>query len=272
MRPALVAAMLLFTAFASAHEQHATAHYLATEGVVVIRGDSQVAFDPLFRNSFNTYDRVPEALERALVNGEAPFDSIDAVFISHHHGDHFDPAEVLAWLETSPAIELYAPTQAVEAILEVRPVADAVGARITPIDLQPGDEPVVIRSGDLLIEIIRVPHAGWPSRHATVENLVFRVTLDDATTVVHMGDADADEAHFFEQAEHWEARTTNLAMPPFWFFSAPDGKTILEDYVQADHVVGIHAPAEMPDEHDERPERYQGYDMFTEPGETREIR
>ena len=34
----------------------------------------------------------------------SPWDGIDAVFISHHHGDHFDPATILELLRTQQTI------------------------------------------------------------------------------------------------------------------------------------------------------------------------
>ena len=264
-------ALLLLSAAGAAHEQAAKAHYLANAGVVVTHGDTQVAFDPLFRNTFNRYDPVPEAMEQALVTGEPPFDSIDAVFISHYHGDHFEPALILDWTERNPSLQVYASTQAIDAILAVRDTTESVERRLNAIAMQAGDAPQQIRSGDLLIEVIRIPHAGWPSRMTDVENLAFRVTLSDETTVVHLGDADDNEAHFFQQAEYWESRHSHLAMPPFWFFLHDEGRGIVDDYLAADVTVGVHAPSDMPNKAADRDEELDGRDVFTQPGETREI-
>ena len=143
--------------------------------------------------------------------------------------------------------------------------------RLHAIALQAGDAPQTIASGDLLIEVIRIPHAGWPTNMTDVENLAFRVTLLDTTTVVHLGDADTNEAHFFEQAEYWESRHSHFAMPPFWFFLNEEGRGIVDDYIAADQAVGVHAPAMMPDTPTMRSPELEGRDVFTEPGETRSI-
>ena len=50
----------------------------------------------------------------------------------------------------------------------------------------------IIEFGPLLVEAVRIPHSGWPDHRADVENIVFRVTLDKETTVMHFGDADVD--------------------------------------------------------------------------------
>ena len=262
---------LALSASLPAHERTATAHYLANAGVVVTQGETQVAFDPLFRNDFNRYDRVPEHLERALTGGEPPFDSIDAVFISHYHEDHFEPSLLLDWAEAHTSLHVYASVQAIEAILAVRDAEDTVRERLHAISLQPGDPPWQIISGDLLIEVVRIPHAGWPTRMTDVENLAFRVTLSDETTVVHLGDSDDDEAHFFEQAEHWESRHLHLALPPFWFFLGEEGRHVVDEFLDADVTVGVHAPADMPDGALNRPDNLDDRDVFTEPGETRSI-
>ena len=48
----------------------ATAQYLANAAVLVTNRGTKVVFDPLFRNDFGSYERVPEAMERALFAGE----------------------------------------------------------------------------------------------------------------------------------------------------------------------------------------------------------
>ena len=44
----------------SAATAHATAQYLANAAILVTNGGSKVVFDPLFRNDFGSYERVPE--------------------------------------------------------------------------------------------------------------------------------------------------------------------------------------------------------------------
>jgi glyoxylase-like metal-dependent hydrolase (beta-lactamase superfamily II) len=77
----------------------ATAQYLANAAVLLTDGATKVVFDPLFRNDFGMYERPPDTMERALFAGTAPFDGLDAVFVSHHHEDHFSAADVLRLLE-----------------------------------------------------------------------------------------------------------------------------------------------------------------------------
>ena len=143
--------------------------------------------------------------------------------------------------------------------------------RIYGLSLENQQTAADVEVGSIIVEAIRIPHAGWPDRHAEVENIVFRVTLDGNTTVTHFGDADAADEHFAEQHGHWHERVTHLAMPPYWFFLTEEGRTILEDRIGADHVIGMHVPVAIPDNRSNRPVELQGVDLFTKPGETRTI-
>ena len=248
------------------------AHYLANASVMVAHGAAKVVFDPLFRNDFGQYERVPAEMEQALFAGEPPFDDIDAIFISHSHEDHFDTGLMLEFLVARTEIHLYAPAQAV-ADME-RAAAGGQGTvfdRVHAVTPEYGAPPVRIEVDDLLIEAARIPHSGWPNRMTDVENIAFRVTLDNATTVIHLGDADPRREHFAPHVAHWNPGHTHLALPPYWFFLSAEGRRVIAEQVQPDHAIGVHVPRRMPDDPADRPAELQGFDLFTEPGETRDI-
>jgi L-ascorbate metabolism protein UlaG (beta-lactamase superfamily) len=256
-------------------EPTAKAHYLANEGVLVVAGETRIAFDPLFRNDFDTYRLLPPELERALFAGEPPFTGLDAVFISHYHEDHFSPADVLRLLRERPGIRLYAPAQAVTQMREIsREISggedSGVFSRVTEIRLQYQEAPLVIEAGELVVEAVRIPHAGWPDRQVDVENIVYRVTLGASTTVAHLGDADTRFVHFENDAGHWQRRTLDMAFPPYWYFDSEDGRRVLEERLKPARAVGVHVPVELTDP-SQRPPELAKYDLFVTPGETRDI-
>ena len=246
--------------------------YIANMGAMIERGETKILFDPLFHYNPDTYDRVPAETEVALLTGTEPWDGIDAVFISHHHADHFDPATILTLLRAQQTIELFGPEQAAAAIRElVTDPEDLVLKRIHGLSLENGMAATDIVFGPLLVEAVRIRHSGWPDYHADVENIVFRVTLDSETTVMHFGDADVDDAHFAKSPEHWTERHSHLAMPPYWFFLSNEGRRILQDRVGADEVIGMHVPTAVPDDRMSRRESLQDVDLFVKPGETRTL-
>jgi len=250
----------------------ASAQYMANEGLMVVQGETKVVFDPLFRNGYGHYQLLPKPMEEALFAGTPPFDGIDAVFISHHHGDHFSPVDILRLLKVQPGIHLYAPSQAVTGMREVADEQDQkVFERVTAIELAYKDSPVTLEMEGLLIEAVRIPHSGWPTRRLDIENISWRVTLNETTTVLHMGDADPNDIHFERDAAYWAKNHTHMAFPPYWFFSSAGGRDILENRLKPDHSVGVHVPISIPADPALRPVELRGHDLFTRPGESRVI-
>ncbi len=251
-------------------QEESTVQYLGNEGVMVTHGDTSILFDPLFDNVFGQYQPVPGPIRDAIFAGEPPYDEVDAVFVSHFHGDHFSANDLIRLLRQRRMITLYAPAQAVT---EMRRAAaaedDAIFERVTIFDLEYGDAPVFIRKGDLLIEALHVPHSGWPTARTDVQNITYRVTLEDTSTVVHLGDADARLVHFQKDQAFWDERQVDLALPPYWFLMSDDGREILVDRMYARHSIGIHLPAEYGNDRSAIPDELLGEDLFTQPGEGR---
>ncbi len=268
----LLCSSLAFAQTPAAEANHPHARYLANEGLMVVHGDTKVLFDPLFRKSFGQYQLLPEPMQQALYAGKPPYDGIDAVFISHYHGDHFSPADILHLLKAQPGIVLYAPTQAVVALHDVAAKDDAdVFDRVIAVDLVYKQTPVTLEMEGLLIEAVRIPHSGWPGSRREIENIAWRVTLDDTTTVLHMGDADPNEVHFADDAAFWDKNHPDMAFPPYWFFTSRMGNGILKKYIQPTRSIGVHVPRSVGHNPANRPAALRGYDLFTRPGESRRI-
>jgi L-ascorbate metabolism protein UlaG (beta-lactamase superfamily) len=262
--------VLLAVSASAAGQEISTVQYLANEGVMIAHGDTKILFDPLFESSYELYQRVPERMRAAIFAGAPPFDGVDAVFVSHFHGDHFSARDLLRLLKGRRAIRLYAPAQAVAEMRKLATPGDEdIFERVTMFDLDYGDAPVFVRTDGLLIEAMHVPHSGWPTARTDVQNLAFRVTLQDTSTVLHLGDADARLVHFERDRAYWEERQVDLALPPYWFLESADGVEILDDMIQAQYSIGIHVPVEFADDQSTIPEDLAGEDIFTQPGEGR---
>ena len=246
-----------------------TVQYLGNEGVMIVGERAKILFDPLYDNSYGRYQMVPDEIREGIFSGTAPYDDVDAVFISHHHGDHFAAADLVRLLREQPDINVYAPAQAVAAIREAGSGEDSVMFdRVTGLDLEYGDESVSIVTGDIIIDAIHVPHSGWPTARTDIQNIAFRVTLNGEATVLHLGDADARIVHFEQNELFWEERQIDLALPPYWFFMSDDGTEILENRLNVIHSIGVHVPDEMANPAN-LPSELHSADLFTRPGEGR---
>jgi len=256
-------ALSFLTGTAQAHPESPTqTTYLGNEGIMVSDGHTTILFDPLYPNGFGVYQMVPDAMRQDLMAGAAPYNNVDAIFISHMHPDHFSVDEVIKYLQTHDQVRLFAPAQAVDWMRE-ETEDEAIFERVTPIGLERLDAPLSFKEGDLAIDVVRIPHAGWPGR-AEVSNLVWRVTLSDGITVMHLGDADPRDEHYVPHDTHWIAKRTDTAYPPYWFFTSGDGPQILSTRLNTLQATGVHVPIEVPADL-----FVTGADFFHTPGETR---
>lgn len=268
----IAVAMGIMTTATNAHETELSdsscLRYIANEGVMISSGDAKVLFDAFYEDSYGQYALVREQTRAALMDGTPPYDDIDALFVSHVHGDHFSAAPTLEFLQKNPAVSLFASAQVITA-LKKEDGADDISDRLKAFSLAAGDPPQELGFGPIDIDVVRIPHAGGPGR-ADIENLAFRVTLDKAYTVLHMGDADPADRHFAPHQSHWDAKPLDMALPPYWFFANDVGRSIVDDRLKAKDAIGIHVPIAAASEGDRWEIRY-GAALFTEPGETKEI-
>ena len=244
--------------------------YLGNQGVLVSRGETRVLFDPLFEEDFNQFQLLPDDMQRKLFAGEPPFDDIDSVFISHAHSDHFSPTLMRDFLRARQEVWLYAPAQAISMLREATD-DEGVLTRATSLAIDNGDPPFTLAIGGLEVSVVRIPHSGWPDRWAELANLAYRITLDDAISVAHFGDADANPGHFTRYADYWREVRIDMAFPPYWFFLSPDGRQIFSDIIEPTRAVGTHVPKVLPDHPAVSTPEFRAFDLFTEPGETRDI-
>jgi L-ascorbate metabolism protein UlaG (beta-lactamase superfamily) len=258
-------AALSFAVPATAHETHADATYMANEAVLVVQGDTKIMFDPFFASGFNNYQLVPAEMKAKVMAQQTPFDGIDGVFVSHVHGDHFDADETMAYMEINTEVNVFISEQGgaqLRALSDDKQILD----RIVPFALTEGGDPISAIRGDLNVDAVRIPHSGWPSGRRDINNIVFRVTLDDGITVMHMGDADVNDDHYAPYEDHWRSTYTNHAFPPYWYFGAKEGEAILTKRLKVGASTGIHVPIKVPGGL-----ARSDYDYFSKPGEVRMI-
>ena len=202
-----------------------------------------------------------------VMTESSPFDGVDGVFISHVHGDHFDGPKVFAYLQKNREVNVFLPEQGAKHLRELARDDDQIIERIIAFKLTEGGKPKKVEKDGLKVDAVRIPHSGWPRPDRKgVNNIVFRVTLDDGVTVMHMGDADINDQHFAPYESHWRKTHTHQAFPPYWYFGNEEGNTILTKRLQVGHATGIHVPIKVPDGLAK-----SDYDYFSKPGESRVI-
>lgn len=268
MKSFAAAMTLLFAPSLAAAHDHATAHYLGNEGVMIERGDTKILFDAFYANGYGQYALVPDDINKAMMDGAAPFDGVDAIFVSHVHGDHFSPEPAIAYLRAQSDVVMFAPEQVREKLLEAGVDAgDPILARVRTVTLKPEDAGETFSFGAIEIDVVSVPHAG---NRPHIQNYAWRVSLADDVTIIHLGDAGPVVSNFSRHQAHFDSKTTNTAFPPYWFIGDANGELIISDIIKAKQAVGIHVPERAAGDGDQWRQQAGG-DLFTDPGETRVI-
>lgn len=250
------------------HQTHAvgkaTVVYLGNEAVLVTDGTSKVLFDPFFHKDYGRFQRVPLALSRAMHAGEPPYDDIDAILISHAHGDHFSAEEVVQYLQQHTQVQLIAPEQAIVALKNAGlPQAALQRIHGLKVAFEPAISKIILP--DLTVQAMPIPHAGWPS-FQDVDNFIYRVELASSISVMHLGDADDKTQHFLPFQTPLKEQPTHLGMPPFWFFYSEEGQHIVDNILNTKNSIAIHVPVAVP-----RKLRASGRAYFSEPGKQIEV-
>lgn len=252
---------------AAAHDP-AHARYLGNEGVMVSNGSTKILFDAFYAESFRgTYTLLPKETEAALMAGTAPFDGVDAIFISHIHPDHFNSRKTIAFLRAHPNVRLYAGLDVLGAIYAADvAVDDPIRKQLVTVNVPRGEKPGRFSVEGLEIEAFSIPHNG----NGPIPHYAFRVALGEAATVIHLGDADAAEIHYAPYQADFDAKPTDVAFAPAWLLTSESGRRVLEQRIRPVTTIGIHVEAK----HREDPAKARsevGADLFIEPGETRAI-
>ena len=243
------------------------ARYIANEAVLIRHGETKIMFDPLPLSGFGVYPETPEADIAQMMAGEGDYAGIDAVFISHAHSDHFSAPAMISYLTAHPHIRLVAPQQALEMMEKDVNWTPDLRVQMEIVDMEAGDAPQTITIGYITATAVRIPHAGWPdAKRAAIQNMVYRVTLNEGATVMHMGDADPRRQHFIPHKAHWDETRTDTAFPPYWFLTSSAGRYILSDEMNVEKSIGVHVPLEIPQDLKD-----SGQNYFSVSGETREI-
>jgi L-ascorbate metabolism protein UlaG (beta-lactamase superfamily) len=246
--------------------------YIANAGVLVTDGESKVLFDPLFDTDYGQYYLPPAEIRKAILDGVAPFDNVDAVFISHVHADHFVSGDVLTLLRQQQGIKLYGSPQVVKALRDAANGSyTEVFDRVIEIQADAGDAPASREQDSLSIAAVRIPHSGWPDSRQDIQNIAFLVSFAGGGSVLHMGDADVRDEHFAAYSEHWDNQQTTLALPPYWYFLSDAGRTIIKTRIRSDMAIGVHVPKSVAEDPARRRAGLRDVVLFTRPGEVRKL-
>lgn len=206
--------------------------YVANSGMLVAVSGRRFLIDAPIRSGIPPY-ATSSAAERALLEGaRGPYESVDAILITHWHEDHFSPEAVAAHLSSNPRSMVVSSPEVVQRVRALAPqLPDAQLRAVLPALATA--EPLDV--GGVPIRVLRIRHN--PARRLPEQHVGF--LIGSTATVLHVGDADPAADNF---AVLKSLPPVDIALLPFWYLSDADNLRLVRDSIRPRHVVAMHIP------------------------------
>ncbi|MDF2656114.1 MAG: hypothetical protein K0R19_2588 [Bacillota bacterium] len=244
--------------------------YVANAGVLLNLQGKKILIDGLCREGFDLYPPTPGKIAEDIVSGVPPYDEIDLMLFTHHHGDHFDPELVAKYVRNGGTATIVSTEKAIAAIRErlqteqeaadpdlqpervaavdlqpERVVADhdlqpEWEGQLISLDLGPGDRKVLNLSG-IEVEAISMTHFG--KEYETVRNLAFLIKGN--LQILHVGDGAAEPENY--EGMQFGAEDLDHMIVPFPYVSLPASRKLVEEWVRPKRIIALHLPQKEKD-------------------------
>jgi len=212
--------------------------FIANKGVLVSSGDKKVLIDALFDKPNAEYRAPSPDVLDMIMKGEAPYDGVDLLLVTHNHPDHFDALQVTRYLETVPGPILLAPADAVAEMRKGAAYWTRIESRVVSLDIKVGEK----EKRDLK----RIPVTAFRTLHSgdreSPMNVMYLFELN-GWAVFHEGDSPGkvDGYHDFGLG----SAPVNLALVHFWFPLEPNCSSFLQEVLKPDHIGLMHLPTRL---------------------------
>jgi L-ascorbate metabolism protein UlaG (beta-lactamase superfamily) len=206
-----------------------TITFLANEGVMLSGGGKKVIIDGLFLKYKQGFALPAESTQALLRTARAPFDSVDLVLVTHHHGDHFHPEPAAAHLFANPRATLVASPQVIDSMRGRIAAAPAIARRALAREVP------ISRIRRETVNGVAVEILGL--KHHDLQHNGFIVELG-GRRILHVGDTD-DAASAFAGIG-LDTLRVDIALLPAWMGTERGGRAAIERWVRAARLAFFH--------------------------------
>ncbi len=219
------------TPLSSPDSNYVSVYFVANAGILIKDGAGQVLIDGLHQPYRPMYRPTPPALKDAMLAGDAPFDSIDFLLVSHIHRDHFDPVDVAGFLMAHPSAFLFSSEQVIDSVMAQQ--HDVPAVQLQGIVYEDGTY-VTTKRKAITVRAGKVAHGS--ARFRWIQNLGYLVEMG-GLRFLHVG----DPAFGREDIQQLVANTRiDVAFLPGWFLSESSGRAVINDIIKPRHLAFLH--------------------------------
>lgn len=208
--------------------------YVSNAGVLLEMGNKRMLIDSLCNSTVPIYKDTHEVIKDQIIYGVAPYDRIDVMLFTHHHGDHFESAATVEFLRRNPKAVLVATPETVKR-LKVH-ASDLDDNRLIAPKLAAGEETNLVVKG-IRIRVIALIHEGKDYRD--VENYAYLIEAN-GKRVLHVGDAKPMAENY--EPFHLDREAIDLLLAPFPYVGIPKGQLVIQNQIKPKKVAAIHLP------------------------------
>lgn len=160
--------------------------YIGSAGYMLESASKKVLIDAPFSDFVKKFE-VPVAsqvTQTQIASGEAPFNDIDLILVTHSHPGHFEPGVLAGCLKNNPDAKLVSTPVVYEILEKEVPGFDLLKDRIVVPDLVNDFSVTEVVVDGQLIRVSRAPH--WTRPDTLDEGYIFNYALNlDGVEVVY---------------------------------------------------------------------------------------
>lgn len=214
--------------------------YIANEGFMIAGGDTKILIDALHRNPW-AYLNTGERIYSMILEGNPPFDGIDADIASHAHADHMTAAMHAELLGRNESVVFLSSPTACDSIKAVAGDAYAGYAdRVISVDPEWSEFDIVDGNG-IDFGFFGIDHAG--SVEEPFKTLATFVTLG-GVSCAHLADQVAGTSEKFYKAVDLKKRGVDIVFADRFFLADSIGQHILSEYIDPQYIILMHLRAD----------------------------
>ena len=162
--------------------------YLQNEGVLISNGEIQILIDAVMNpGSLSGWVHPGTAEQNKILNAQAPYDQIDLILVTHHHGDHFGISAITTHLNANPNTKFVAPAQVLSGF--------AARSQIVNFDV-PKFTRDAVTVNNIKIDVLSLRHFdAFGNDFSSTINYGYLIEFD-GFKILHLGDVDMTSENF----------------------------------------------------------------------------
>lgn len=225
--------------------------HIANEGYLITTLHHKILVDALFDEDYGVFETPTKETINAIMEGTAPFDSVNLFFLTHYHKDHCNPALVFKYLKRNKNICLV--TNKPTLVFIDGDQFGFVGCKKQFVELTPELNRCLSKSvDDLNIISHSIKHLPLIKNDIDLEEYMYNTayTIEtDGVTIFHSGDTDFNNLKaYFDTYKYKNKSNIDVAFLYYGLLNLNENLHYIKEKLNPQKIVLMHVPVKKIDE------------------------